>query len=185
MSSTIYRHFSSMPCVKSRRLQSRIFAFILSKVHFSLLGFKSAGVAPLPPRFRTFLDETVKAIAFFPRVKHLLGCDDKCMLSVPLSMSDLHYSRWQSGEICQVLSTGAFTLFSHVVHASQKIFSPSLSLLCLCLAHAFVSLTRWRLAIVQKAVRFFFLRLLDWSLHMVTCVWWFLTAYEEGLFTRC
>ena len=143
-------------------------------------------------------------------LKNLLGCDDKCMLSVPLSTSDLHYSRWQSGEICQVLSTGAFTLFSHVVHASQKIFSPSLSLLCLCLAHSVcllhvsrllgltlrhfapvcscrrVSLTRWRLAIVQEAVRFyFFLRLLDWSLHIVTCVWWFLTAYEEGLFTRC
>ena len=36
------------------------------------------------------------------------------MLSVPLSTSDLHYSRWQSGEICQVLSTGAFTLFCHM-----------------------------------------------------------------------
>ena len=38
-------------------------AFVLSKVHDTHLGFEDAGVAPLPPRFRNFLDESVKAIA--------------------------------------------------------------------------------------------------------------------------
>ena len=48
------------------------------------------------------------------------------------------------------------------------------------------SLTRGRLAIVQEAVRvLFFLSLLDWSLHVMTCVRWFLTAYEEGPSMRC
>ena len=42
------------------------------------------------------------------------------MLSVPLRTNDLHYSRWQSGEICQVLSTVAFTLFCHVVHGIKE-----------------------------------------------------------------
>ena len=161
--------FPSTPCVKSRRLQSRIFALILSKVHFPLLGFKSAGVAPLPPRFRTFLDETVKAIAFFSLVLSTFSAvTTNACCSVPLSTSDLHYSRWQSGEICQVLSTGAFTLFLP--------FFPSLSLVLVscsrvCLLHVSrllgltlrhfapvcscrrVSLT---LAIVQEAVRFYF-----------------------------
>ena len=74
---------------------------------------------------------------------HLLDCDDKCILSVPLRTNDLHYSRWQSGEIWQVLSIGAFTLFCHVVDGIMGVFffffSPSLTLLCFCLAHAFVS----------------------------------------------
>ena len=42
------------------------------------------------------------------------------MLSVPSRTSDLHYSRWESGEICQVLCTGAFTLFCHVVHGIKE-----------------------------------------------------------------
>ena len=170
--------FPFSPCVKCRRSESRICAFILSKVHFPHLGFESAGVAPLPPRFRTFLDGTVKAIPFFPRVKHPLGCDDTCMLSVPLSTSGLHYRSWQSGEICQVLSTGAFTLFCAVVHGLTEDFLffcvtfvlVSCSRVCLLrvsrllgltLRHfapvcscRWVSLTRWRLAIVQEAVRF-------------------------------
>ena len=58
--------FHDTPCVKCRRLESKIRASMLSEVHLPHFGFKSAGVAPLPPRFRTFLDETVKAIAFFP-----------------------------------------------------------------------------------------------------------------------
>ena len=62
---------------------------------------------------------------FFPSCFHLLDCDDNCMLSVPLSTSDLHYCRWQSGEICQVLSTGAFTLFCHVFMVSMKVCSLS------------------------------------------------------------
>ena len=101
------------------------------------------------------------------------------MLSVPLSTSDLHYSRWQSGEICQVLSTGAFTLFCHVVHGIKEDLISSFvifvllscSRVCLldvsrllgltlrpsapvCCCHR-DSLTRGRLAIVQVAVRVF------------------------------
>ena len=44
------------------------------------------------------------------------------MLSVPLSTSGLHCSRWQSGGICQVLSTEAFALFCHVFHGFTEVF---------------------------------------------------------------
>ena len=75
------------------------------------------------------------------------------------------------------------------VMVSRKFFCLSLSLLCVSLAPAFVcslppltlrhfapvcschwySLTRLRLAVVQEAVRvIFFVRLLDWSLHMMS-----------------
>ena len=40
--------------------------FLLFETHFPHFGVQSAGLAPLPPRFRTFLDETVKTIALFP-----------------------------------------------------------------------------------------------------------------------
>ena len=43
------------------------------------------------------------------------------MLPVPSSTNDLHYSRLQSGEIRQVLSTGAFTLFCHVVDGTMGV----------------------------------------------------------------
>ena len=59
-------------------------------------GFHSADVAPLTPRFRKLLDQTVKTV--FPSCLLLLDCDDNWVLSVPLSTSDFHYSRWQSGE---------------------------------------------------------------------------------------
>ena len=81
------------------------------------LGFKSAGVAPCS---RKLLDETVKTFAVFPSWLHLLDGEDNCMLSVPLSTSDLHYSSWQSCEICQVLSTWAFTLLCHSFRFSLK-----------------------------------------------------------------
>ena len=41
---------------------------------------------------------------------HLLDGEDNSMLSVPFRTSDPHTSYWQSGEICQVVATGAFTL---------------------------------------------------------------------------
>ena len=42
-------------------------AIVLSKVNVTHLGFEDAGAAPLPPRYRKFLDETVKTFAlFFP-----------------------------------------------------------------------------------------------------------------------
>ena len=54
------------PCVRCRRLESTIRAVMLSGVHFTHLGFTSACVAPLPPRFRKLLDETVMTFAVFP-----------------------------------------------------------------------------------------------------------------------
>ena len=87
---------------------------LLSVVHLSLRTSQSAGVSPLLPCSRKLLDETVKVLAVFPSHLLHLHCDDSCKKSVPLRTSDLHYSRWQSGEICQELSTGAFTLLCRV-----------------------------------------------------------------------
>ena len=55
-------------------------------------------MAPLPPCSRKLLDKTVKTFAVFSSWLHLLDGEDNCMLSVPLSTSDLHCSCWQSGE---------------------------------------------------------------------------------------
>ena len=66
-------------------------------------------MAPLPTRFRNTLDEAVKAFAFC-----LVLNTSSAVTTVPSSTNDLHNSRWQSGEICQVLSTAAFALFCHV-----------------------------------------------------------------------
>ena len=59
------------------------------------------------------------------------------MLSVPFSTSGLHYSRWQSGGICQVLSNEAFTLFCHDVHGFTEDVH-SLSICSFYRAHVFV-----------------------------------------------
>ena len=56
----------SAPCVRCRRLDSKIRAVILSVVRFPHLGPTSAGVAPLLPCFLKFLDETVKTFTLFP-----------------------------------------------------------------------------------------------------------------------
>ena len=122
----------------------------------------------------------MKTISLFPSCSQLLDLDDKCILSVPLSTSGPHYSRWQSGGICQVLSTEAFTLFFHDVPGIKEsflsFFVPSVMESCsrVCLLVVFRllgqtvrhfasvcschrdSLTRRRLAIVQEAVRVFF-----------------------------
>ena len=48
------------------------------------------------------------------------------------------------------------------------------------------SLTRRRLAVAQEAARVIFCVFSSVLLnHDVQCAWWFLTAYEEGPFTRC
>ena len=75
---------------------------------------------------------------FFPSWMHLLDGEDNFMLSVPLSTSDLHYSCWQSGENCQVVSAGAFTLLCHAFWFSLKGLLLSLFLLFVlscCLAN--------------------------------------------------
>ena len=48
-------------------------AFVLSEVNVTRLGFEDAGVAPLPPRFRNFLDEAVKALALCPVLNTFSG----------------------------------------------------------------------------------------------------------------
>ena len=102
------------------------------------------------------------------------------MLSVPLCTSGLHNSRWQSGGICQGMSTVAFTLLCHDVHGfTIELLSCfvtfvllSCSRVCLLVVSRLLgltlrpsapvcschrdSLTRERLAIVQEAVRVFF-----------------------------
>ena len=46
------------------------------------------------------------------------------------------------------------------------------------------SLTRWAGNCARSRACAVLHSLLDWFLHVMTCVWWFLTAYEEGLFRR-
>ena len=115
------------------------------------LGSKDAGVATLPSCFRIILNGTVEAVAFCLVLKHLLGCDDKCMLSVPSSTNDLN-SRWQSGEICQELSTGLLRCFAtcmmvqwtphsqctlaFCIRMRERTFYPPFPLSCSCPAHA-------------------------------------------------
>ena len=72
--------------------------------HFSFsLGLSSAGVAPLPPCSHKLPDETVKTFTVFPSWLYLLDGEDNCMLSVPFSTSDLHYSCWQSTLLCNTI----------------------------------------------------------------------------------
>ena len=152
------------------------------------LWIKSAGVAPLSPCFRKLLDETAKTVAILLSCLHLLDCDDNCMLSVPSNTSDLHYSRWQSGEICQGLPTGAFTLLCHVLVTSMIICSFSVVVLptrclldisCLlgltlrssapvCCCHR-DSLTRGRLGFELEAVRVSSSICPRWVLHVMAC----------------
>ena len=155
----------------------------LRRISFSL-GLKSAGVAPLPPCSRKLLDETIKIFAVFPSWLHLLDGEDNCMLSVPLSTSDLHYSRWQSGGVVhrgfhvvvprvQIFCEGLLTSFLlSCPRVCQLDVSCLLGLTLRPSAPVFCchqdSLTRGRLAIVQEAVRVLFvLGLLDWFLHVM------------------
>ena len=77
------------------------------------LGFEDAVVAPSPPRFRKIPDETVKAPAFCQVITTFSAVTTDALWLVPSSTNALTYSLWQSGEICQVLSTEAFTSFCH------------------------------------------------------------------------
>ena len=121
--------FFSMSCLLGSSLHT-----IDPLGHFSLsLGLSSAGVAPLPPCSHKLLGETVKTFTVFPSWLYLLVGEDNCMLSVPFSTSDLHCSCWQSGENCQVVSAGAFTLLCYAFWFSvQGGCSPSFSVLLSC-----------------------------------------------------
>ena len=105
---------------RSRWSESRLHTIDPLRHFTSSLVLSSVGVAPLPPCPRKLLDETVKTFAVFPSWLHLLDGEDSCMLSVPLSTIDLHYSRWQSGENCQVVSARAFKLLCHAFWFSLK-----------------------------------------------------------------
>ena len=125
----------STPCSRCRKLESAIRAVMISVMHFLLSGFHKVHVWHHSHHvIADFWTRQSRPSLFSPSCLHLLVFDDKCMLSVPSSTSDLHNRRWHSGEIFQVLPTGDFTLFCHVSMDSVKVYSPFFSL-----AHAFVS----------------------------------------------
>ena len=110
----------------SFRLGSTLRALSFSLCAIPSLLLSSAGVAPLPPGFHKLLSVTVMSCAVFPSWMYLPGGDDNCMLSVPSSACDLHIWCWQGGEICQATVAAAFTLFSHALMLSAKIWMTSL-----------------------------------------------------------
>ena len=60
-------------------------------------------------------------------------------MSVPFNTNDLNNSRWQSGGICQVLSTRDFTLFCHVfVGLSGVLFSFFVTLVLLSCSRVYL-----------------------------------------------
>ena len=59
-----------MFCSRYRRLHSIFRTGGVSETFYLFYGFKSARVAPLTPRLRKFLEETVKTFAVFPRVNN-------------------------------------------------------------------------------------------------------------------
>ena len=170
------------------------------------LGFEDAGVALMPPRFRNIPDETVKALASCLVITTFSAVTTDASWLVPSSTNALTNSMWQSSEICEVLSTGAFTLFCHDVHGFTEDFLSfvtfvfvSCSRVCLlvvsrllgltlrpsapvCCCHR-ASLTRWRLAFQQEGLELLLLRLPICSFES-QCASWFLTACEECPFKR-
>ena len=100
---------------------------MFSVVHFPHLGSTSAGVASLPPRFRKFLDETVKTFALFPSCYQLLDCDDKCILSVPSStFTTADGEVGESARCCPLRPSRCFAMMFMV---SRKNFSSSFTCL--------------------------------------------------------
>ena len=96
------------------------------------------------------------------------------MLSVPLSTCDFHVSYWQSGEFCQGLSTGSFTLLCHVLLTHAFVCSMSLVFSAWHCVHPLLSIVAtgilwhaggWHLS--RKPCVFLLLILLDWF-----CTWW-------------
>ena len=169
------------------------------------LELSSAGVAPLPPSYHKLLSETVTTFAVFPSWMYLLDGEDNCMLSVPFSTSDLHFSCWQSGENCQAVAAGAFMFLGYALwFSSKRGCSPYLSVLLSCSRVCLLdvsrllgltprhsapvcchrdSLTRGRLAFAQEAVRGPPFSLFGSA--PVGCARWFQAASEKCLFKRC
>ena len=96
------------------------------------LGFEDAGVALMPPRYRNIPDETAKALASCLVITTFSAVTTDASWLVPSSTNALTNSMWQSSEICEVLSTGAFTLFCHDVHGFTEDFL-SFVTFCFCI----------------------------------------------------
>ena len=119
-SSPIYRHFPQYALCEGSSIG--IPNACNSALQGSISWFRKCWCGTIATTFSQVPGRDSQGHRLFPSCSHLLNCDDKCILSPVLSTSGLHYSRWQSGEICQVLSTGAFTLFCHVVHGFKEDF---------------------------------------------------------------
>ena len=64
---------------------------------------------------------------------YLFDGEDNCMLSVPFSTCDLHFSCWRSGENCQAVAAGASMLLGYALWFSSKgECSPNFSVLLSC-----------------------------------------------------
>ena len=96
----------------------RVFVYMIDvppQVNVVRLGFEDAGVAPLPPRFRNFLDETVKALAFCLVINTFSTVTTDASLLVPSSTNDLTNSMWQSGRnLPGVVHRGLHVVLPHV-----------------------------------------------------------------------
>ena len=101
-------------------------AFVTSLVKLYVL-VRRCWYGTIANTFSQYRGRGSQSLRLLLRAKHFLGCDDKCMLSVPSSTNDFYNSRWQSGGICQVLSTGAFSLSVHACllppHVRKYVFS--------------------------------------------------------------
>ena len=87
-SSTVLSHSSKYALCKVSPVGVHNTCSLTLRSTFSPSGFASASEALVSPRFRKLLDETVRTFAVLPSCLQHLDCDDKCMLSVPLSTSD-------------------------------------------------------------------------------------------------
>ena len=123
----------STPCLRCRRMESTISALTLSVVHFSLSGFQKCWCGTIAAMFsQAPRRDSQDLCCFFPSWLYLLDGEDNCMLSVPFSTSDLHFSCWQSGENCQVVAAGAFTLPGYAIFFFKTAVPLILSVLLSC-----------------------------------------------------
>ena len=112
----------------------RVFVYMFDvppQVNDIRLGFEDAGVAPMPPRFRNIPDETVKALAFCLMITTSSAVTTDASWLVPSSANALTTSMWQSGEICEVLSTEAFTSFCQACDGIWALNSQGTIAICL------------------------------------------------------
>ena len=92
----------------------------LSQTLFLFSGVQKCWCGTIATMFSQAPGRDSQDLCCFSSWLHLLDGEDNCMESVPSSTSELLFSNWQSGEICQVMSTGAFTLLCHTFWFSLK-----------------------------------------------------------------